>query len=92
MSQIVFSPYWNVPLICERDSAAIAKNHNYLVKMTWNGWVRVRQDRTTNALGKVKFIFKFHIIFMHALPKSIWEQGLLAMVAYLEKGSSLLRF
>jgi murein L,D-transpeptidase YcbB/YkuD len=64
MSQIVFSPYWNVPLFCEEILPAIAKNRNYLVKndMEWVG-KRVRQRPDQNALGKVKFISQIPILF-----------------------------
>jgi murein L,D-transpeptidase YcbB/YkuD len=80
MSQIVFSPYWNVPpsILRKEILPAIAKNRNYLVKndMEWVG-KRVRQrPGPQNALGKVKFIFpNSHIIFMHDTPaKSLFER------------------
>ncbi|WP_369765812.1 murein L,D-transpeptidase [Flavobacterium sp. WC2429] len=80
MSQIIFSPYWNVPpsILRKEILPAIAKNSNYLVKndMEWVG-NRVRQrPGPLNALGKVKFVFpNSHIIYMHDTPsKSLFEQ------------------
>lgn len=80
MSQIIFSPYWNVPpsILRKEILPAIAKNPNYLAKndMEWVG-NRVRQrPGEQNALGKVKFVFpNSHIIFMHDTPsKSLFEQ------------------
>jgi murein L,D-transpeptidase YcbB/YkuD len=80
MSQIIFSPYWNVPpsILRKEILPAIAKNRNYLVKndMEWVG-NRVRQrPGPQNALGKVKFVFpNSHIIFMHDTPaKSLFDR------------------
>ncbi|WP_367756674.1 murein L,D-transpeptidase [Flavobacterium sp. WC2430] len=80
MSQIIFSPYWNVPpsILRKEILPAIAKNSNYLAKndMEWVG-NRVRQrPGEQNALGKVKFVFpNSHIIYMHDTPsKSLFEQ------------------
>jgi murein L,D-transpeptidase YcbB/YkuD len=73
MSQVIFSPYWNVPpsILRKEILPAIAKNSNYLAKndMEWVG-NRVRQrPGPQNALGKIKFIFpNSHIIFMHDTP------------------------
>ena len=80
MSQIVFSPYWNVPpsILRKEILPAIDKNPNYLTKndMEWFG-NRVRQrPGPLNALGKVKFLFpNSHIIYMHDTPsKTLFEQ------------------
>jgi murein L,D-transpeptidase YcbB/YkuD len=80
MSQIIFSPYWNVPpsILRKEILPAIAKNRNYLAKhdMEWVG-NRVRQrPGEQNALGKVKFVFpNSHIIFMHDTPsKSLFNE------------------
>jgi len=80
MSQIIFSPYWNVPpsILRKEILPAIAKNPNYLAKhdMEWVG-NRVRQrPGPQNALGKVKFVFpNSHIIFMHDTPsKSLFNE------------------
>jgi len=80
MSQIIFSPFWNVPpsILRKEILPAIAKNHNYL-EMNDMEWVgnRVRQrPGEQNALGKVKFVFpNSHIIFMHDTPsKSLFNE------------------
>ncbi len=80
MSQIIFSPYWNVPpsILRKEILPAIARDRNYLAKhdMEWVG-NRVRQrPGPKNALGKVKFVFpNSHIIFMHDTPsKSLFEK------------------
>ncbi|WP_369752979.1 murein L,D-transpeptidase [Flavobacterium sp. WC2409] len=80
MSQVIFSPYWNVPpsILRKEILPAIAKNSNYLVQhdMEWVG-NRVRQrPGEQNALGKVKFVFpNSHIIYMHDTPsKSLFDQ------------------
>ncbi len=80
MSQVIFSPYWNVPpsILRKEILPAIAKNSNYLAKNDM-GWVgnRVRQrPGPQNALDKVKFIFpNSHIIFMHDTPaKSLFDK------------------
>jgi murein L,D-transpeptidase YcbB/YkuD len=73
MSQIIFSPYWNVPSSILRKEILpdIAKDPYYLAKndMEWVG-NRVRQrPGKKNALGKVKFVFpNSHIIYMHDTP------------------------
>ncbi|UQD55797.1 murein L,D-transpeptidase [Flavobacterium sp. K5-23] len=79
MSQVVFSPYWNVPssILRKEILPAIAKNPYYLAKndMEWVG-NRVRQrPGEQNALGKVKFVFpNSHIIYMHDTPsKKLFE-------------------
>jgi murein L,D-transpeptidase YcbB/YkuD len=80
MSQIIFSPYWNVPrsILQKEILPAIAKNSNYLAEHDME-WVanRVRQrPGEQNALGKVKFVFpNSHIIFMHDTPaKSLFDR------------------
>ncbi|WP_245709571.1 L,D-transpeptidase family protein [Flavobacterium degerlachei] len=80
MSQIIFSPYWNIPpnILRREILPAIAKNRNYLARhdMEWVG-NRVRQrPGPQNALGKVKFVFpNSHIIYMHDTPsKSLFDK------------------
>lgn len=80
LSQVIFSPYWNVPpsILRKEILPAIAKNPNYLAKndMEWVG-NRVRQrPGPQNALGKIKFVFpNSHIIFMHDTPaKSLFNE------------------
>jgi murein L,D-transpeptidase YcbB/YkuD len=80
MSQIIFSPYWNVPpsILRKEILPAIDKNPNYLAThdMEWVG-NRVRQrPGEQNALGKVKFVFpNSHIIYMHDTPsKSLFNE------------------
>jgi murein L,D-transpeptidase YcbB/YkuD len=80
MSQIIFSPYWNVPpsILRKEILPAIAKNSDYLAShdMEWVG-NRVRQrPGGQNALGKVKFVFpNSHIIYMHDTPsKSLFDK------------------
>jgi len=73
LSQVIFSPYWNVPpsILRKEILPAITKNPNYLDKndMEWIG-NRVRQrPGELNALGKVKFVFpNSHTIYMHDTP------------------------
>jgi L,D-transpeptidase YcbB len=80
LSQIVFSPYWNVPAsIIEKEiNPAIARNPNYLanknMERVGNG---IRQKPGPgNALGKVKFIFpnSFNMYFHDTPSKSLFGQ------------------
>lgn len=80
MSQIIFSPYWNVPpsILRKEIMPAIEKDPNYLAThdMEWVG-NRVRQrPGEQNALGKVKFVFpNSHTIYMHDTPsKSLFDE------------------
>ena len=79
MSQIVFSPYWNIPQsIVENElKFAMAKDKNYLEShnMEWNkGGIR-QKPGPTNPLGLVKFIFpNSNDIYLHDTPsKSLFD-------------------
>ncbi|MCX6319600.1 MAG: L,D-transpeptidase family protein [Bacteroidetes bacterium] len=80
LSQIVFSPYWNVPpsIIEKEINPAVARNPNYLanknMERVGNG---IRQKPGPgNALGKVKFIFpnSFNMYFHDTPSKSLFGQ------------------
>lgn len=80
MSQIIFSPYWNVPTSILRKEIlpAIARNKNYLAHndMEWhNKGVRQRPG-SKNALGKVKFVFpNSNNIYLHDTPsKNLFKE------------------
>lgn len=80
LSQIVFSPFWNVPpsIIEKEINPAIARNPNYLasknMERVGNG-IRQRPG-PGNALGKVKFIFpnSFNMYFHDTPSKSLFGQ------------------
>jgi murein L,D-transpeptidase YcbB/YkuD len=85
LSQIVFSPYWNVTpdIIREEIMPAIAKNPNYLathhmeITGTSGGIPVVRQlPGEENSLGKVKFLFpnSFNIYFHDTPAKSLFSK------------------
>lgn len=85
LSQIVFSPYWNVTpdIIKEEIMPAMAKNPNYLathnmeVTSTSGGIPVVRQlPGPENSLGKVKFLFpnSFNIYFHDTPAKSLFSK------------------
>ena len=85
LSQIVFSPYWNVTPDIIRDEImpAMAKNPNYLathnMEVTGNsgGIPVVRQlPGEENSLGKVKFLFpnSFNIYFHDTPAKSLFSK------------------
>jgi murein L,D-transpeptidase YcbB/YkuD len=73
MSQIVFSPYWNLPVSIIRNEVkpGMAENEKYLEthNMEWNnGQVRQKPGKN-NSLGLVKFIFpNSEEIYMHDTP------------------------
>ncbi len=80
LSQIYFSPYWNIPAsIIEKEiNPAIARNPNYLesknMENVGNG---IRQKPGPgNSLGKVKFIFpnSFNMYFHDTPAKSLFTQ------------------
>ena len=80
LSQIIFSPYWNVPpsILRKEILPAIAKNRNYLAENDME-WVkdRVRQrPGPQNALGLVKFVFPNSLtIYMHDTPfKNLFKE------------------
>jgi len=74
MTQIIFSPYWNVPqsIIDYELKYKIEEDKNYLVShnMEWNNG-RVRQKPgANNSLGLVKFVFpNSNDIYLHDTPK-----------------------
>ena len=85
LSQIVFSPYWNVTpdIIREEIMPAMARNPNYLathnmeVTGTRGGIPVVRQlPGEENSLGKVKFLFpnSFNIYFHDTPAKSLFSK------------------
>jgi murein L,D-transpeptidase YcbB/YkuD len=78
MTQIVFSPYWNVPpsIVQNEILPAMRKNRNYL---RHNGYERVgtedglpairQKPGPKNSLGLVKFVFpNSHSIYFHDTP------------------------
>lgn len=73
MSNIVFSPYWNVPksILIKEILPAIKKNKSYLSKhnMEWyKGNVR-QKPGVDNSLGLVKFLFpNNNNIYLHDTP------------------------
>ena len=81
LSQIVFSPYWNITpdIVKEEIMPAIAKNPNYLashnMEMTPGGGVR-QLPGEKNSLGKVKFLFpnSFNIYFHDTPAKSLFSK------------------
>lgn len=80
LSQIYFSPYWNVPqsIIKGEIEPAIARNPNYLASKNMErvgAGIRQRPG-PGNALGKVKFIFpnSFNMYFHDTPSKSLFGQ------------------
>lgn len=84
MTQVVFSPYWNVPpsIVKEEILPAMRKNRNYLRAHryeqtgTEGGVPVIRQlPGGGNSLGKVKFLFpNSHAIYFHDTPaKSLFS-------------------
>jgi murein L,D-transpeptidase YcbB/YkuD len=84
ISQIVFSPYWNVPpsiveneiLPAMRGNKNYLKNNGYEVVGREGGLPAIRQKPGAgNSLGKVKFVFpNSHNIYLHDTPaKSIFK-------------------
>lgn len=85
LSQVVFSPYWNVPpsIVKKEILPAMNRNSNYLsrqnMEMVSNngGLPSIRQrPGPGNALGKVKFLFpnSFNIYFHDTPSKSLFER------------------
>jgi L,D-transpeptidase YcbB len=80
LSQVIFSPYWNVPpSIVEKEiMPAVARNPNYLANKNMeevDGRIRQRPG-PGNALGKVKFIFpnNFNMYFHDTPSKSLFNE------------------
>ncbi len=80
MTNVVFSPYWNVPtsIINKEIKPGMAKNSNYLAQhnMEWNGGNVRQKPGKRNSLGLVKFIFpNSNNIYLHDTPsKSLFEK------------------
>ena len=85
LTQIVFSPYWNVPQNIVRNEILkeIDKNPNYLQKEEMevigeeDGIPEIRQKPgSKNALGKVKFLFpnSYNIYFHDTPQKSLFTK------------------
>ena len=84
LSEIVFSPYWNVPMSIAKKEMMPAmknnpnylKNHNMEQTGTSNGVPIIRQKPGgSNSLGKVKFLFPnaFDIYFHDTPAKSLFD-------------------
>jgi murein L,D-transpeptidase YcbB/YkuD len=80
MSNIVFSPYWNVPpsIINKEIKPGMAKNKNYLKQknLEWNNGAVRQLPGINNSLGLVKFLFpNSSNIYLHDTPsKSLFER------------------
>ena len=85
LSQVVFSPYWNVPPSIVKDELlpAIKKDRKYLERQNMevtgenNGLPEIRQrPGGENALGSVKFLFpnSFNIYFHDTPSKSLFAR------------------
>ncbi len=80
MSNIVFSPYWNVPtsIINSEIKPGMAKDKNYLQKknLEWNNGAVRQLPGKNNSLGLVKFLFpNSSNIYLHDTPsKSLFER------------------
>jgi len=84
LSEIVFSPYWNIPTsIAKKEiEPAIKNNSNYLEK---HNMEKVGEDYRqkpggNNSLGKVKFLFPnaFNIYFHDTPAKSLFDEDVRA--------------
>lgn len=84
MTNIVFSPYWNVPtsIVANEIVPAMRRNKNYLRNNGYevtgyeNGLPVIRQKPgSNNSLGQVKFVFpNEHGIYLHDTPaKGLFE-------------------
>ncbi|MBC7554136.1 MAG: L,D-transpeptidase family protein [Taibaiella sp.] len=78
LSQVVFSPYWNIPpsIVKKEVIPGLRRDKNYLKKRNMEitgkgGFPSVRQrPGERNALGKVKFLFPNSFnIYMHDTPE-----------------------
>ena len=73
MTEIVFSPYWNIPesIIENEIKASVIKDRNYLIthNIDWNNGKPRQKPGPTNSLGLVKFVFPNpYSIFLHDSP------------------------
>jgi len=80
LNQIIFSPYWNVPMsiIKSEIEPAVKRNPNYLSNKNMErigNYIR-QKPGPGNALGKVKFIFpnSFNMYFHDTPSKSLFGQ------------------
>jgi len=79
ITQIVFSPYWNVPrsIIENELKFAMEQDKNYLAthNMEWNNGNVRQKPGPKNALGLVKFMFpNSNSIYLHDTPiKSLFD-------------------
>src|SRR5690606_8285631 len=90
LDQVVFSPYWNVPMSITKNEIlpALEKDPGYLDKNNmemngeWgNGMPKIRQKPgPKNSLGKVKFLFpnNFDIYFHDTPAKSLFDKDMRA--------------
>lgn len=81
VSQVVFSPYWNVPASILKNEIlpAIGRNPNYLARnnMEWNGSSVRQKPGPRNSLGLVKFLFpNSYNIYLHDTPsKKLFDES-----------------
>lgn len=73
VSQVVFSPYWNVPpgIMKNEILPAIARDPNYLARnrMEWHGTSVRQKPGPGNSLGRAKFLFpNSYNIYLHDTP------------------------
>lgn len=80
LNQIIFSPYWNVPMsiIKSEIEPAVKRNPNYLANKNMErvgNYIR-QKPGPGNALGKVKFIFpnSFNMYFHDTPSKSLFGE------------------
>ncbi len=80
VSQVVFSPYWNVPasILNNEIRPALARNPNYLARnnMEWHGSSVRQKPGPRNSLGLVKFLFpNSYNIYLHDTPsKKLFDE------------------
>jgi murein L,D-transpeptidase YcbB/YkuD len=84
LTQVVFSPYWNVPrsIVKNEILPSMSKNRNYLkqnnMEIVTNGPIpEIRQlPGPKNSLGRVKFLFpnSFNIYFHDTPAKGLFEK------------------
>ena len=85
LNQVVFSPYWNVPVSIVKNEIlpAMDRNPNYLASQNMEitgeegGYPVIRQlPGPKNSLGKVKFLFpnSFNIYFHDTPAKSLFDK------------------
>jgi murein L,D-transpeptidase YcbB/YkuD len=81
VSQVVFSPYWNVPasILKNEIMPGIEKDPGYLARhnMEWNGKSVRQKPGPRNSLGLVKFLFpNSYNIYLHDTPsKRLFDES-----------------